>query len=42
MNRKKIYDQVNRKFGKKSQEYAYCLFADDKTLKSFCKIFNVK
>ena len=40
MNRLKIYQQVKTKFGKNSDEYSYCVFADDKTLKSFCNIFN--
>jgi hypothetical protein len=38
--RLKLTEQVKLKFGNLSEEYRYCLFVDDKTLKSFCKIFK--
>ena len=39
MNKRvKLIEQVKLKFGSSSNEYRYCFFADNKTLKSFCKI----
>ena len=38
-NRIVLIEKVSNKFGKYSEEHRYCLFADDKTLKNFCKIF---
>lgn len=35
----KMIDAVAQKFGKYSQEHTYCLFVDNKTLKSFYGIF---
>jgi hypothetical protein len=40
--RLKLTEQVKLKFGSLSEEYRYCLFVNDKKLKSFCRIFNIR